>query len=214
MGETFRRAVEKSPAFNVRQANVEDFGSEGIKLKGEVFITLRDGRTGDVQDERHLDNLVVLDASILIARLLKNNVEPPSGINALAVGTGNVGWPLQSPPAATNTQRSLWSEIARKTFAQTQFINAGGLPVAIPTNVVDYTTTYAEAEAVGSLCEMGLMCTRSTNMSVRNPVLPPNGAYDPTVDLTQYDVLCNYLTFPVVNKGATSSLTIVWRLSC
>jgi hypothetical protein len=211
MGEAFRRATEKAPAFAVRQANEEDFRRY---IRGDVFIEMRDGKNGDLQEKRELLNLVVLDASILIARLMKNNVEPPFGIYALAVGTGNVGWHPMSPCAATNTQRSLWSEIARKTFANTQFINSGGLPVAIPTNVVDFTTTFAESEAVGALDEMGLIGGNvSTNLSTRNPVLPPNGAYNPTVDLTQYETLVNYLTFAVINKPATSTLTIVWRLS-
>ena len=50
-------------------------------------------------------------------------------------------------------------------------------------------------------------------MSIRNPVTPPNGSYDPTVNLTNFETMVNYLTFPVINKGATSTLTIVWRLS-
>jgi hypothetical protein len=211
MGEAFRRTTERAPAFAVKSSMSEDFRHH---IRGDVFISMHDGKTGELQEYRELLNLVVLDASILIARLMKNNVEPPFGIYALAVGTGNVGWNPMSPPAATNTQRSLWSEIARKTFAVTQFINSGGLPVAIPTNVVDYTTTFAEAEAVGALDEMGLIGGNvSTNMSVRNPVLPPNGAYNPTVDLTQFDTLVNYLTFAVINKPATSTLTIVWRLT-
>lgn len=211
MGEAFRRATEKAPAFAVKQVIGEDFRHH---IRGDVFISMHDGKTGELQEYRELLNLVVLDASILIARLMKNNVEPPFGIYALAIGTGAPGWNPMSPPAATNTQRSLWSEIARKTFAVTQFINSGGLPVAIPTNVVDFTTTFAEAEAVGALDEMGLIGGNvSTNMSVRNPVLPPNGAYDPTVDLTQFDTLVNYLTFAVINKPATSILTIVWRLT-
>jgi hypothetical protein len=212
MGEVFRQTAERPPAFAVRQACEEDFRKHYIR--GDVFLYVRDGKTGELQEQREHRNLVVLDASILIARLMKNNVEPPHGIYALAVGTGNVGWNPLQPPAATNTQRSLWSEVARKTFADTEFINAGGLPVAIPTNVVDFTTTFAEAEAVAVLCEMGLIGGNvSTNLSVRNPVLPPNGAYDPTVDLTQFDTLVNYLTFGAITKPATSTLTIVWRLS-
>jgi hypothetical protein len=210
-GELFRRPRERAPAFAVRQANEEDFRRY---IRGDVYFYLRNGKTGHLEEKRELRNLVVLDASILIARLMKNNVEPPFGIFCLAVGTGNIGWNPMNPPAATNTQRSLWSEIARKTFANTQFINAGGLPVAIPTLVVDFTTTYAEAEAVGPLDEMGLIGGNvSTNLSQRNPVLPPNGTYDPTVDLTQFETLVNYLTFPVLNKPATSTLTIVWRLT-
>lgn len=215
MGEVFRRTDERPPAFAVRQVIEEDCR---YHIRGDVFIYLRAGKgsnkpEGELEDYRELRNLVVLDASILIARLMKNNMEPPHGIYALAVGTGNIGWNPLQPPAATNTQRSLWSEIARKTFANTQFINTGGLPVAIPTNVVDFTTTFAESEAVAVLCEMGLVGGNvSTNLSQRNPVLPPNGAYDNTVDLTQFDSLVNYLTFGAITKPATSILTITWRL--
>lgn len=183
-------------------------------IRGDVFFTLRDGATSEIQEERELRNLVVLDASILIARLMKDNVEPPHGIFALAVGTGDVGWDPMSPPAPTDTQRSLYSELARKTFADTQFIDGDGIPTAIPTNVVDFTTTFAEAEAVGPLVEMGLIGGNvDSNLSIKNPVLPPNGPYDDTVDLTTFDTQVNYLTFPVINKPPTSTLTIVWRLT-
>lgn len=186
----------------------------GYKIRGDVFITMRDGQTGEVQDHREHRNLIVLDASILIARLVKNNQEPPFGAFVLAMGTGNVGWNPMAPPAATNSQRSLWSEIARKTFALTEFIDGGGIPVGYPTHVVDFTTTFAEAEAVGPLDEMGLLGGNiSTNLAIRNPVLPPNGPYDPTVDLTTRETMINYLTFPVINKPPTSTLTIVWRLT-
>lgn len=210
--ETLPKTQELAPAFAVRSVNQEDFGR--YYVRGDVFLTLLDGQTQVVQEHRELRNLVVLDASILIARLMKDNSEPPHGILALAVGTGDTGWNLQSPPAPTNTQRSLYSELARKTFANTQFIDGDGVPTAIPTKVVDFTTTFSESEAVGPLVEMGLLGGNiSTNMSVRNPVLPPNGSYDPAVDLTLFDTQINYLTFAVINKPATSVLTIVWRLT-
>lgn len=209
--EAFDLPKERDLAFAVRTVGEEDFR---YNIRGDVFMTLRDGETGEIQDHRELRNLVVLDASILIARLMKNSVEPPHGIFALAIGTGDVGWDPMNPPAPTNTQRSLYSELARKTFADTQFIDGVGVPTAIPTNVVDFTTTFAEAEAVGPLVEMGLIGGNvSTNLSVQNPVLPPNGPYDPAVDLTAFDTQVNYLTFAVVNKPPTSTFTIVWRLS-
>ena len=184
-----------------------------IKIRGDVFFTMRDGKTGEVwfQEKR---NLVVKDASILIARLVKDNQEPSKGAYVLAVGSGDVGWDPMSPPAATDTQRSLYSEITRKTFTTTQFVDSGGLPVGYPTNIVDFTTIFTESEAVGPLVEMGLIGGNiSTNMAVKNPVIPPNGTYDPTVDLTTFETLLNYLTFPVINKPATSTLEITWRLS-
>ncbi len=210
------RIRETKTALNVAFAcrNADSFTKEGYFIRGDVFFRLRDGATGELLEEREHRNLVVLDASILIARLMKDNAEPSKGLFALAVGTGDVGWNPMAPPAATNTQRALYSEITRKTFSQTQFIDSGGLPTAVPTNVVDFTTIFTESEAVGPLVEMGLLGGNiSTNLAVQNPVSPPNGTYDPTVDLTLYETLCNYLTFPVVNKPATSTLELVWRLT-
>jgi len=183
-------------------------------IRGDVFLTLRDGKTGVVQDKREVRNIIVRDASILVARLMKDNAEPPKGIYVLAIGTGDIGWNPLAPPAPTTTQRSLYSELTRKTFSTTQFVDAAGVPTAIPTPIVDFSTVYTESEAVGPLVEMGLIGGNiSTNMSVRNPVLPPNGPYNPLEDLTTKETLVNYLTFPVISKPATSTLEITWRLS-
>ena len=200
-------------AFACRQA--DSFADkDGYYIRGDVFITVQDGKTKKVQEHRELRNLVVLDASILIARLMKDNSEPPHSIYALAVGTGDTGWDPMDPPSPTNTQRALYSELTRKTFSTTQFVDSAGSPVGYPTKIVDFTTIYTESEAVGPLVEMGLLGGNiSTNMSVKNPVSPPNGTYDDTVDLTNYETLCNFLTFKVVNKPATSTLSIVWRLT-
>lgn len=183
--------------------------------KGEVFFILRDGKTGEIQEQRHYKNLVVRDASILVARLFKNNAE--TGLHGglcLAVGTGDTGWNPMAPPAATGTQRALFAELTRKVFASSNFVDSLGNPTAIPTNVVDFVTTFTESEAVGPLVEMGILGgTISTNMAVRNPVSPPNGPYDPTVDLTTKETMANYFVFKVQNKPATSTLTITWRLT-
>jgi len=206
--EKFPLPVDKAPAFAVRGIYKDDFG---CKIKGDVFMTLRDGKTGEIQEHREIKNLVVLDASILIARLLRAPSEPHFGIYALSIGTGGPYWDKQSPPAPTVTQRALVSEIARKTFTSVQFIDASGVPTATATHITDYTCTFAESEASGPLVEMGLISPLSSNMSIKNPV--PVGPYDPTVDLSSYDTLCNYLTFAVLNKPATSTLTITWRLT-
>lgn len=193
---------------------------KGYYIRGDVFMELRDANSGDLIEKREHRNLVVKDASILLARLMKDNLEAPSlgipfhGAFCLAVGTGDVGWPLLTPPAPTSTQRALYSELSRKTFSNTQFIDAGGAPTAIPTNVVDFQTTFSESEAVGPLMEMGILGGNvSTNLLVKNPVSPPNGPYNPLVDLTTKETLVNYLTFPVITKPPTSTLTIVWRLT-
>lgn len=209
--EALPRAQESKFSMNLESRAEEP---KGYHIRGDVFMELRDGATGNLQEQRQHRNIVVKDASILIARLVKDNDEPTFGALCLAVGTGDVGWNVLSPPPATNTQRALYSELSRKKFVTTQFIDPGGLPVAYPTNIVDFTTTFSESEAVGPLCEMGLVGGNvSFDMGVRNPVVPPNGAYDPTVDLTQYETLLNYLTFAVISKPPTSTLTIIWRLT-
>jgi hypothetical protein len=209
MMETFRKA---RTAFRVAWSSVHEEDAR-CKIRGDVFITMRDGQTGLVQEHRELRNLVVRDASILIARLMKDNQEPPKGGYVLAVGAGDSGWDPMAPPAPTDTQRSLYSEITRKTFSNTQFVDSGGIPVAYPTNIVDFTTIFTESEAVGPLVEMGLIGGNiDSNLSIKNPYSPANGPYDPTVDLTAYETLINYLCFAVVNKPATSTLEVVWRL--
>lgn len=208
--ETLSRATSRF--FGSVQSRFEEQAKMGIR--GDVFMTLRDGRSQEIQDHREVRNLIVKDASILVARLMKDNVEPSKGIFALAMGTGDVGWNPLAPPAPTDTQRSLFAELTRKTFTETQFIDSTGNPTAIPTNVVDFTTTFTESEAVGPLVEMGLLGgSISTNLSVRNPVLPANGTYSPLVDHTTKETMINYLTFPVISKPATSTFTITWRLS-
>lgn len=183
-------------------------------LGGEVFLTLTDKASGKVLETRHVKNLIVKDASILVARLLRDNQEPPHGAFVLAVGSGDAGWDPMNPPAPTVTQRSLYGEITRKIFAQKQFIDSSGIPVGFPTNIVDYTVIFSESEAVGPLMEMGIVGGNiDSNMSIRNPVQPPNGPYDPTVNLTGYETLVNYLTFKVINKPATATFTVTWRLT-
>lgn len=188
--------------------------------KGEIFWRLEDTITGEVTTGK-LSNTVVLDAGILIARFFKGTAspiahqsEPSFGVLALAMGTGNVSWDVLNPPAAKNTQRSLWNELGRKQIQSAQFVDGDGNISSIPTNIVDFTTTFSESEAVGPLCEMGLLgADISTNMSLTNPVLPPDGPYDPAVDLVGKDTLINYLTFPVISKSSTSVMSWTWRLS-
>jgi hypothetical protein len=182
-------------------------------LKGEIFAELRNP-DGSLLSKYHIKNIITLDMSILVARLLRDNGEPLHGLFMLAVGTGDVGWDPMNPPAATNTQRSLYAEIARKPFSSVNFIDSVGAPSLIPTNVVDFTTTFSESEAVGPLVEMGLLGGDvNGNPLVLNPILPPNGPFNAAQDVVGLDQLCNYLTFPVINKPATATLTLTWRIT-
>lgn len=184
--------------------------------KGQVFIEVKDARSGEVLDHRSVNNVVTLDAGILAGRLFKDSLNPnPSqnnGLVMLGVGTGATG-NILSPDAPQPTQRKLNSEVDRKSFSSTQYRNADGIAVSYPTNIVDFTTTFGESEAVGPLNEMALMSTYSLNPSITNPINNGPTDYDPTIDVTGYDLMANYLTFSVVSKPATAVLTITWRFT-
>jgi len=90
--------------------------------------------------------------------------------------------------------------------------------VSYPTNVCDFTVTFGVGEAVGPLNEMGLI--RSIAMpltTATNPVPATFPVYDPTIDLSTYDILANYTTMGQgtgpIGKPNNSVLTLTWRLS-
>lgn len=183
-----------------------------LGAKGTFLIELRDSRTGEILHYQEKDNIITLDGGVLAAMLFAAGATMTSGITMLGVGTGATG-PILNPDAPDNRQRHLNAEIARKPFSSVTFRTSAGAVSSVPTNVVDFTTIFGEGEAVGPLNEMGLMRTISLNPLVTNPVPSVFPTYDPTIDLTIYDVMVNYLTFSVVSKPSTSILTITWRLT-
>jgi hypothetical protein len=215
--EVFKRVKDRGIRFAFESLVRDEYLQD--RMRGEVFWTLRDSATGK-ETRGHHKNVVTLDAGILLATFMKgtgtavaNQCVPSFGVYALGVGTGDVSWDPMSPPPATITQRSLYNELARKAVAVTSFIDEEGSISGVRTHIVDYTVTFTESEAVGALTEMGLLGGDiDTSMAVRNPILPPNGPYDPTVDTSAKDILINYVTFPAINKPPTSTLNWVWRL--
>ena len=186
------------------------------KAKGTVIFDMRDAQTGEQLAHWEKKNVITLDCGILAARLFKDSQFPKTGENngvtMLAIGTGATG-NLLNPDAPQDTQRKLNTEIGRKAFSNTQFRNADGVAVAYPTNIVDFTATFGEAEAVGPLNEMAVMSAYSSNPEIKNPINNGPTDYDPTIDVTTKDLLANYLTFSVITKPSTAILTITWRFT-
>ena len=216
--EYFKKARDSALRFSMSTLAKDEYPKE--RMRGECFWVLRDSKTGE-ETCGHIKNVVTLDASILLATFLKgtgtstpNLCVPSFGVYALTVGTGDISWDPMNPPSPMISQRSLYNELARKAVASTSFVDDEGSISGVRTHIVDFTTTFAESEAVGALTEMGLLGGDvDPVMSNRNPILPPNAPYDPTVDTTGKDILVNYVTFKAINKSPTSTLSWTWRLS-
>lgn len=181
------------------------FKDSSYSVRGDVLgkLTFPDGKEEIVLDKK---NIYTLDGGILAAMLFSGQVGV-GPVNKLAVGTGYSG-DQNSPDLADNRQRKLRIELARKSFSSVVYRNADGTESSVPTNVVDLTTVFNESEAVGGLVEMGLIAEQGV---VANPDVFPTR--DTTLNLTSYDVLVNYLTFPVINKPAGAVLALTWRLT-
>ncbi len=196
------------------------FKEAQIQVKGDVFATLTfpDGSEEVVIDK---SNIYTLDGGVLAAILFSNNAGAGNArfVNMLAVGTGASG-SQQSPDIPDYQQRALNVPLFKKTFSSVVYRKADGSlsedgnSNPIPTNIVDFTTTFESAEAVGALTEMGLIS--SVNETPTGFVSNPNNFpqdRDVTENVTDYDTLVNYLTFPVINKPNGAILAITWRLT-
>lgn len=165
-------------------------------LKGKLFLKAWEG--GNLVYSYESPNVIVNTASVLIARLLKDSSEPTAGISYLAVGTGGTGWNLQNPPAPTVVQQTLESELFRKAIdaVNTSFVDpVTGNHTLVATNIVDFSTTFSESEAVGPIVEMGLF------------------GGDASAALNSGTML-NYRTFPVLNKTAAMTFSVIFRITC
>lgn len=167
-------------------------------MKGSLKIIVKDVETG-VEEIREGNNIIVKNASKLMAELMRGvsftdplRVQVP-GILTLAVGTGGLGWTLQSPPIATSDQEQLETEIFRKQFDSVNYIDTLGNITPTRTNIIDLTTVFSVSEANDALVEMGLF--------------GGDGATS-----TGGGTMINYYTFPVINKN-NSVMSIIWRIS-
>lgn len=162
------------------------------RLTIRAYDTLRNGR---LVYEYEKSNIIVNVASILIARLLKDNSEPTNGISYLSIGSGSSSWDLFDPPAPTTSQTRLENEFYRKAIDQATFVHPStGEPTTVQTNIVDYSVSFGEGEAVGPIVEMGLF------------------GGDATSELNS-GTMVNWRTFPVINKTSTMTLTVIFRIT-
>lgn len=162
--------------------------------EGEIFVKIKEN--GQLVESRSLGkNIVVLEASVLLARLMKNPSDPIAGVGYFALGTGNPAWDLLNPPPPVDTATTLIAEIERVAPTSSTFINpADGLASATPTNIVDWDFDFADSEAVGPLMEAALFGGDAT-------LTADSGS------------MITWKTFPVISKTNTMTISFTYRLT-
>lgn len=159
-----------------------------------VWVSIKDEAGFEVEKRYLGHNSIVQGMGVLLARLTKDSQEPTSGFSFLAVGTGPIGGNPMSPPPPVFTNTLLHNELGRKTFSNSYFVDPNGLPVVGPTNIVDFETIFGIGEAVGPIVELGIFGGDAT-------VAPNSGT------------MVNHITFPVVSKSASMSVTFLLRFA-
>lgn len=186
------------------------FEGKANKAKGEIFLKVFDN--GILQKEFKIgnhtvkldprtqrmvlgSNVVTLDASVLLARLMKDSTEPAAGVTHFALGTGDPSWDPFNPPNSLDTQTDLRAEVGRVGVTSASFIDPQtGLATITPTNIVDFDFDFLETDAVGYLTEAGLYGGDATSAA-------------------NSGTLITYKTFPVISKTATMTISFVYRLT-
>jgi len=190
---SFIERLKKAAAGTLRFVVSSFFEEYPRHLKGELILKAYEGDRLVYQHRQK--NIIVNVCSILIARLLKDSQEPQAGISYLAVGSGNPEWNMFDPPAPTTSQTLLENEYFRKQIDMSTFVRPEtGEPTTTKTNIVDYVVTFGEAEAVGPMLELALFGGDAT--SERNT-----------------GTMVNWRTIPVINKTATMTLTVIFRIT-
>jgi hypothetical protein len=146
-------------------------------------------------ERRHLGhNVIVQDASLLIAQLCKGEDVP--GFTHLAVGVGDPTWDKFDPPPETPDVSKLVSEVVRVAADDIYFVkeDGSGAPSESRTRIVDFVFTFSEAQANAPLVEQGLF-------GGANASLPNSGT------------MVNYRTHSVWNKPVGARLSLLWRFT-
>jgi hypothetical protein len=151
-------------------------------------------REANIMDERHIKNMIVLNASKFIAKRMRPGASWGEGITHLEVGTGVGTGTTQAPQGENAAQTLLRTPLLRKAITSWTCLDANGLPTAADTSVVQYTTTFVELEANGAIVESGMFGGDATIT---------NGTGQ----------MFNYKTFKVINKDDTMQLTMVWKVT-
>ncbi|TCP57985.1 hypothetical protein EV586_102433 [Tumebacillus sp. BK434] len=171
-----------------------------VKLAiGDVTIQMYKA-DGTVLKKQELRNLIVKQASVLMARRMAPSENVANGFQYLALGKGVGTGNLQEPQVENPDLSALRDEVYRKPITTWRYLNSDGSVSAAPTHILELTTEILEGEGVPQeaesvpFTEMGLFGGDAS------------GAKDS-------GFMFNHKVFPVWNKPIDARLRIVWKIT-
>jgi len=109
--------------------------NEGLKLKGDVAVVLRD-KNGNVKDERKINNLIVDTGLNFICDRMKND---ETAMTHMGLGSGTTA------PAAGNT--TLESQLGSREALDSS---------TVTNNQIVYVSSFEAGDATGAVSEAGI----------------------------------------------------------
>lgn len=165
-------------------------------------------------------NLIVNSSAFLFSRMLLNSLEPSFGVWGLAIGAGGSGqngWSATQQPDPVVTNNAMVSEILRKQFSSSTFLDANGNPTsAITTTIQVQTILNATTDNITQpIREMGLIGGGTTSAAAGGPTNMQTAPYfDPNNPIANSIILLNYKTLPSFSLPPNISVAIDWSLAC
>ncbi|HEX6562400.1 MAG TPA: hypothetical protein VF016_10290 [Nitrososphaera sp.] len=156
--------------------------TEGLGLRGNVDMVLYD-QSGNVKDERHIDNLIV-NAGIegVASRIAPHDgsVNPGTPYNYIALGTSNT--PVDASQIALSAELTTGANYARIQDSTALYSTASG-------NKLILSVTFGPGQGTGTLRESGIFnSSTGGNMLARQ-------------------------TFADIQKAASDTLTVTWTIT-
>lgn len=151
--------MRNNPIVDDTSLRARDVNEEHVpgRIIGEVFdyFVYPDGRKVLAREPDR--NLIVATCSTLLACLVKGE-SGYAGATYWAVGSGSDTWSDVTPPSPSSSDTQLTAETYRKaiTSGDMVFLDSGNNVSATPTNKIQITVTFLEAEANGALREFGI----------------------------------------------------------
>jgi hypothetical protein len=109
--------------------------NDGLKLRGDVAIVLRD-KNGNVKDERNINNLIVNTGLNFICDRMKND---ETAMTHMALGSGST--------AAAASDTSLGSQLGSREALDSDTVSS---------NTITYTSSFEAGDATGAVTEAGI----------------------------------------------------------